>query len=626
MTKKKTNRQKRTLVGALCVAAVIMAGSTFAWFTSSDEVTNRLSASADYGVTIAEDFTPPTNWIPGQKVDKNVGVVNTGNVDAFVRMYMEGEMKILNQSSEAKAKWSDSGFQIDNKSIADDLNKASNFTNIKDTTDASLVALNLTKSYTDSDKVSYYFKMLDKTAVDNPLNSTITTNQSTNPAGLTSKYSEVQSIQAGGILAYAPDNAEYEYVLNQDTWLNVVTGDNNASTYVNVPKRTRVVVAQTAKKSTLSDDGKSIKTYAGTTGGVNTVYVAVQASAAAFKPVNVDTETFKPLTAGLYLFARNVDLTGASSSSAITSDYEFSGYYYSNFDTVYNATNNTFTHTEKNAVDNTSNNAITKGNFGEGTYYALRYELDDSNRSDYTVSSNSYTDTAPTGDGLTEEVTAKLDPASGELLLAQPTTNLALFTAEQKVVENSDLTWTYTKAKAATTDPAAAAAPAKLTATYNNGTANNTKDDIIIDVNLANIKGDSAIASTASGEFFQNTTAETWTKVGDSKFTFYYNNDVEEGDTTAKLIDSVTLSENVTEKAYMAFDFDLNVFMDSIQVSVDESGKELGTPINPKWDVAATSDETNTPNANKATAGNGTVAYTGDGNEITSITWTVATS
>jgi len=74
----------------------------------------------------------------------------------------------------------------------------------------------------------------------------------------------------------------------------------------------------------------------------------------------------------------------------------------------------------------------------------------------------------------------------------------------------------------------------------------------------------------------------------------------------------------------MAFDFDLNVFMDSIQVAVDESGKELGTPINPKWDVAATSDETNTPNASKATAGKGEVTNTD--NEITSITWTVATS
>ena len=84
MTKRKKNtRERRALVGALCTAAVIVAGSTFAWFTSQDEVTNRLTASADYGVTIAENFTPPNNWVPGQTINKDVSAVNTGNVDAL---------------------------------------------------------------------------------------------------------------------------------------------------------------------------------------------------------------------------------------------------------------------------------------------------------------------------------------------------------------------------------------------------------------------------------------------------------------------------------------------------------------------------------------------------------------
>ena len=85
--KKKTARDRRVLIAALLVGALIMAGSTFAWFTSKDEVTNRLSASANYGVSIAEDFQPPEDWIPGQPVNKDVSAVNTGNVDAFVRMW-----------------------------------------------------------------------------------------------------------------------------------------------------------------------------------------------------------------------------------------------------------------------------------------------------------------------------------------------------------------------------------------------------------------------------------------------------------------------------------------------------------------------------------------------------------
>ncbi|MBQ1464951.1 MAG: hypothetical protein IIZ18_09085, partial [Ruminococcus sp.] len=84
-TKKKTAREKRVLVASLLVAAVMVGGSTFAWFTSRDEVTNRLSASAAYNVTIAETFTPPEEWVPGQEVNKDVFAVNTGNIDALVK-------------------------------------------------------------------------------------------------------------------------------------------------------------------------------------------------------------------------------------------------------------------------------------------------------------------------------------------------------------------------------------------------------------------------------------------------------------------------------------------------------------------------------------------------------------
>ena len=94
MKKKKNAREKRVLIGAVAVAGVMIAGSTFAWFTSKDEVTNRLSAHADYNVSIVEDFTPPENLTPGQTVNKNVSAVNTGNVDAFVRMGIENMLNI----------------------------------------------------------------------------------------------------------------------------------------------------------------------------------------------------------------------------------------------------------------------------------------------------------------------------------------------------------------------------------------------------------------------------------------------------------------------------------------------------------------------------------------------------
>ncbi len=94
MKKNSKKNERRALIGALCLAAVIAGGSTFAWFTSKDEVTNRLTASADYGVSIVEDFTPPEDWLPGQKINKDVSAVNTGNVDAYVRLAILNDLKV----------------------------------------------------------------------------------------------------------------------------------------------------------------------------------------------------------------------------------------------------------------------------------------------------------------------------------------------------------------------------------------------------------------------------------------------------------------------------------------------------------------------------------------------------
>lgn len=92
------SKKRRKVLGASCIlAALIIAGSSFAWFTSKDEVTNRLTANADYGVSIVESFTPPANWIPGQNVNKDVYAVNTGNIAAFVNEDVKG---VLNYTYE----------------------------------------------------------------------------------------------------------------------------------------------------------------------------------------------------------------------------------------------------------------------------------------------------------------------------------------------------------------------------------------------------------------------------------------------------------------------------------------------------------------------------------------------
>lgn len=98
---KKNKRERRVLVGALGVAAVVVAGSTFAWFTSKDEVTNRLSAKAEYNTSIVEDFEPPFEWVPGQTVNKDVSIVNTGNVDALVGIQLAGKFTLVRPDTAA---------------------------------------------------------------------------------------------------------------------------------------------------------------------------------------------------------------------------------------------------------------------------------------------------------------------------------------------------------------------------------------------------------------------------------------------------------------------------------------------------------------------------------------------
>ncbi len=98
---KKSKRQRRTLIAALVLAVIIVMGGTFAWLTSKDQVTNKLSASNTYDVTITENYTPPENWIPGQSVTKQVGVLNAGNVDALVRLTLDHKLVLYTEGTAA---------------------------------------------------------------------------------------------------------------------------------------------------------------------------------------------------------------------------------------------------------------------------------------------------------------------------------------------------------------------------------------------------------------------------------------------------------------------------------------------------------------------------------------------
>lgn len=86
-------RKRRMLIATLGIAALIVGGLTFAWYTSQDSVVNTFKASGNFKTTIVENFTPPSNWQPGTTTDKVVQVTNTGTVDAYTRVELVPKLK-----------------------------------------------------------------------------------------------------------------------------------------------------------------------------------------------------------------------------------------------------------------------------------------------------------------------------------------------------------------------------------------------------------------------------------------------------------------------------------------------------------------------------------------------------
>ncbi len=80
--RRRKNKKKIAVLSSIGVLTVI--GSTLAYFTTSDEIINNFK-SGKYQTTINESFTSPEAWAPGDTIQKNVKVTNTGDVPIAVR-------------------------------------------------------------------------------------------------------------------------------------------------------------------------------------------------------------------------------------------------------------------------------------------------------------------------------------------------------------------------------------------------------------------------------------------------------------------------------------------------------------------------------------------------------------
>ena len=555
--KKRSAREKRILIASLVIAATIVAGSTFAWFSSKDEVTNRLSASANYNVAIGETFQPPTNLAPGQAVNKDIVAVNTGDVDAFVRMWFDGSMKFMKQNGAGtaeSAKYTEgTGWNISSEGNDDTYKKVE---------DANLRNLGLTRI----DAEGNLYKTLSKTK-------TVSVNLTPNPdeaENLPGTFSEVQAMQSG-VLAYAPNGAKFAYVLQHDTELEVLTdSDNEVYTKGIVPKGTLVIAGGNQVSGVNPNThivtpaaGVPITDVSGVVRDASAGTVAIKSPALnddAFAPVNIEFESFVPMSKGLYLFLRN-----ETQAAQVANDPEFSGYYMTEDATA--------------ALDGTP------AAFDNVEFFALNTNTAGTNRSDYTVK----------GAAEASADAPILVTGGSAVASVKPTENLELYTAKyaDSAVTTDDDAWSWT-VTAPNND-----GTATLIGTYNGANENLAENEqIVAEIFLANV----------------GTGKQQWTalKADGTKPTFYYNDDVEAGGNSSKLVDSVrvyTTGKNGSK--FLSFDFDLNAHLESVQVTIDDQENETADAVEGGW--AATEGENNVA-ATSATAAH-------DDKEITNITW-----
>lgn len=72
---------------SLLLSLLLVIGSTYSWFTYSDEKINRTRDTVhDLNAEIKEVFRPEYAWAPGIDIKKEVSVRNTGDMPAIVRL------------------------------------------------------------------------------------------------------------------------------------------------------------------------------------------------------------------------------------------------------------------------------------------------------------------------------------------------------------------------------------------------------------------------------------------------------------------------------------------------------------------------------------------------------------
>lgn len=512
------SKRRRKVLGASCIlAALIIAGSSFAWFTGKDEVTNRLTATADYGVSLVEDFTPPKDMTPGQEVNKDVSVVNTGAIDALVRVSLQNDMNDMSR--------------LNHSPLSTDTVDANKGVTVYKKTDGTVAEKDRVNASTSATMGADETKLYDLKGFGDPTSFSI-------PAGAvelnpmesisndgTKKANEVTTLMAGGrvIIAESKAVAPDKQAKRSGDDINGATGftiiynmTSDEAAHNNIPVEYDGTNYWELEKN---QDGLYVrKGGSALTFGANEDYsIAVSSLARDYSGAG----QYKPVNSGLYVFKRNEGTTD-----------KYSGFYYVS---------------------------------GTKKFYAL--ETEDGNTSpnikfyDYSTDMDGAISYDATVTDVVDSVTG-INILTKETGLNNTTGTWSVTFGESEV----DTTWTATPT----------ASDKYMKAIYHvtaDGNGNNERDVVYFIKLKDNWQNEwDFVPDSTSGKAKDGTN-------NNGLGYFYYKDKLESGETTNKLIDSVKLADTMNTTNYLDMVYDLHVALDTAQVTKDDQGHETATAV-----------------------------------------------
>lgn len=110
MSEKNKKKAKHSLIALILfvlLTVTLSIGGTIAYFTHIDADTNKLQVGFNE-IEIEENFVPPTELTSGDNLfEKQVKITNTGNVDCYVRVFMEFSEGTIDAMSKLSANGKD---------------------------------------------------------------------------------------------------------------------------------------------------------------------------------------------------------------------------------------------------------------------------------------------------------------------------------------------------------------------------------------------------------------------------------------------------------------------------------------------------------------------------------------